>query len=290
MKITKGRTALISVSNKTSLASFSKFLLSKNVNILSTGGTYASLRKEIPNNLGIKEVSSITNFPEMLGGRVKTLHPHIHGGILAKRDDQVHMKELAENKISPIDIVVVNLYAFQESVRNNESEDNVIENIDIGGHTLIRAAAKNYKDVLIVTCPTDYELVMANWSLFSGENEKDQLAGELERDLRDKRGIERLKFQKMLATKAWDHVVQYDMAISEYFSNTHSDGNSDLLYRRYEKVVPLKYGLNPQQTNAGLYKNTLWKSWLYQHARCHIWLESCERVISNSWLSGSCVL
>jgi phosphoribosylaminoimidazolecarboxamide formyltransferase / IMP cyclohydrolase len=228
------RTALLSVSNKTNLSNISKFLLSQNVKILSTGGTYAFLKNSITNcsSDNIHDVASLTNFPEILGGRVKTLHPVIHGGILAKRHDPDHINDLKSHNIGCIDIVIANLYPFSETVNNpNSTHSDIIENIDIGGHTLIRAAAKNYNDVVVVTCPEDYDLVVDNWD-----------------DLIDTQTQKGLDLRKLLASKAWNHIVTYDMAISSYF-------NQDKLYRSYDKVTDLKYGLNPQQKSAALYRN-----------------------------------
>lgn len=226
------KNALLSVSNKTNLVNISKFLLSKNVKILSTGGTYSFLKNSIQSD-SIQDVASLTQFPEILTGRVKTLHPVIHGGILAKRNDINHMNDMKTHNIECIDIVIANLYPFIETVNNLKStESDIIENIDIGGHTLIRAAAKNYNDVIVVTSPDDYDLVVENWN-----------------DLTDTKTQKGLDLRKALAAKAWDHIVSYDMAISSHF-------NQNKLYKSYEKFTDLKYGLNPQQQNAALFKCT----------------------------------
>ena len=146
--------ALISVSDKTGVIDFAKGLSKLGVEILSTGGTSSVLSKA---GIKIKEVSDITGFPEMLDGRVKTLHPVIHAGILARRDIKEHMNALKKQNIERIDIVVCNLYPFEETIQKPKvSIEEVIENIDIGGPTLIRAAAKNYEDVLVVTNPKQY--------------------------------------------------------------------------------------------------------------------------------------
>ena len=146
--------ALISVSDKTDIAFFSKELSNLGVEILSTGGTAKVLEE---NNIKITEVSKVTNFPEMLDGRVKTLHPVIHAGILARRDIPEHMKTLEKHDIEPIDILVVNLYPFEQTIKKTKvTMEEVIENIDIGGPTLVRAAAKNYKDVIVVTNKDQY--------------------------------------------------------------------------------------------------------------------------------------
>ena len=159
--------ALVSVYDKTNLIPFAKFLLDKNVQIVSTGGTYRTIINEFGKNSRIIEVADLTGFPEILNGRVKTLHPIIHGGILAKKDNLEHMNDLEANNIQPIDIVVTNLYPFKQVLQSNPNdEDLLLENIDIGGHTLIRAAAKNYKDVLIVNNVNDYNVIMDN-SIYS---------------------------------------------------------------------------------------------------------------------------
>jgi phosphoribosylaminoimidazolecarboxamide formyltransferase / IMP cyclohydrolase len=231
------RTAILSVSNKKGLVKFADFLYDKNVKIISTGGTFNLLYKECKYNSHISSVSSTTQFPEILGGRVKTLHPNIHGGILAKRHELSHMEELESHSIAPIDLVVANLYPFEEIVTNSSSTHNeALENIDIGGHTLIRASAKNYKDVLVATTPSDYELIMENWDKLSSEGNGDSL-------------------RNMLARRAWDHIVKYDMAISKYFQGYTNESN-EIIYKRYEKVSDLKYGLNPQQGSAGIYSSS----------------------------------
>ncbi len=155
------KTALISVFDKTNIIPFAQFLLNNSYKIISSGGTYNQLKQaNLDHNENIIEVSQHTLSPEFLDGRVKTLHPHIHGGILAKRDNQNHMDQLSALKIDQIDIVVVNLYPFQQvTSQENVTENDAIENIDIGGHTLIRASAKNFNDVLVLIDPTDYDHV-----------------------------------------------------------------------------------------------------------------------------------
>lgn len=219
--------AIISVFNKTNLSSIGKFLLKKNVKIYSSGGTYKNLielNKHNHNCNNIIEISSLTSSPEMLDGRVKTLHPKIHGGILAKNNEE-HQKELEQYNIPSFDLVIVNLYPFQQVLNNkNSTEDDIIENIDIGGHTLIRSAAKNYNKVLTIVDPNDYEFL---------ENNFDNIT---------------MDIKKEFAGKAFNHATQYDMAINSYFNPT-------LITRQYAKEHNLKYGLNPQQKFAGLYKN-----------------------------------
>ena len=149
--------ALISVSDKTGIVKFAKELFSLGVEIISTGGT-ARLLKEA--GIPVREISDLTGFPEIMEGRVKTLHPKVHGGILARRDKEEHLKDMERLGIERIDMVVVNLYPFKETVKKGASLEEIIENIDIGGPTMVRAAAKNYMHVAIVTDPRDYERVI----------------------------------------------------------------------------------------------------------------------------------
>ncbi|HIJ97677.1 TPA: bifunctional phosphoribosylaminoimidazolecarboxamide formyltransferase/IMP cyclohydrolase, partial [archaeon] len=150
----KIKTALISVYDKKGIVDFCSILHKKRINIISSGGT-AKVLKEA--GIPVTDVEKITGFPEMLDGRIKTLHPKIHGGLLAVRSNKKHMKALKEKKIEPIDLVAVNLYPFEERLREGASDADLIENIDIGGPALIRAAAKNYQDVSILTNPSQYE-------------------------------------------------------------------------------------------------------------------------------------
>ena len=149
--------ALISVFNKEGILDFSKFLSENGVEIISTGGTYKHLKD---NGLKVTEVNEVTNFPEMLDGRVKTLHPIIHAGLLALRDNEEHMDTIKERNIDTIDMVIVNLYPFFEKVRENLSFEEKVEFIDIGGPTMLRAAAKNFQDVVVISDVADYEAVM----------------------------------------------------------------------------------------------------------------------------------
>ena len=150
--------ALISVFDKTGILDFSKFLAENGVEVISTGGTYKHLKE---NGVAVTEVNEVTNFPEMLDGRVKTLHPIIHAGILAIRDNEEHMKTIKERNIETIDMVIVNLYPFFEKVREDLSFEEKVEFIDIGGPTMLRAAAKNFQDVVVISEASDYEAVMA---------------------------------------------------------------------------------------------------------------------------------
>lgn len=223
------RRALISVSDKSKLIPFAKRLDKLGVEILSTGGTAKALKKE---GIKVKDVSKYTKFPEMMDGRVKTLHPMIYGGILAVRDDQAHMDDVVAHKMKLIDLVVVNLYPFEETVaKEHSTHEDIIENIDIGGPSMVRAAAKNYKYVGIVTDPKDYTKV----------------ANQLE-----KRGELTSKTREQLAFKAFDHTFRYDEAISAYFRK-HT-GGKELLNLNYEKQLKLRYGENPHQ-KAVFFKN-----------------------------------
>lgn len=212
--------ALISVSDKRGVAEFAKKLSKLGVEILSTGGTAKELKKA-----GVKviDVSKYTGAPEMMDGRVKTLHPKIHGGILALRSDKKHISEAEKNNIKMIDLVVVNLYPFEE--------EEIIENIDIGGPTLIRSSAKNYKFVTIVTDPKDYKVVL------------DAIA---------KDGDTSIELRKKLARKAFSLTAHYDEIINRYFRKQLNE--PELLDLHYEKVGSLRYGENPQQ-KAAFFRN-----------------------------------
>lgn len=184
--------AIISVFNKDNILELAKFLREKDVEIISTGGTYKYLKN---NGIEVTEVSEITNFPEMLDGRVKTLHPKIHGGILAIRDNKEHMKTLKEHNIKPIDMVIVNLYPFLEKVKEDITFQEKIEFIDIGGPTMIRAAAKNFKDVTVLTDVNDYKKVMSEI---------------------DETGDVDYEFKKHLAGKVFKLMSSYDAAVSKF--------------------------------------------------------------------------
>jgi len=225
--------ALISVSDKTGILELSKALIDAGVEILSTGGT-AKLLTE--NNLAVKEVSEHTGFPEMMDGRVKTLHPKIHGGILGRRgiDDEV----MRLNGIDPIDLVVVNLYPFEATIAKEDcSLEDAIENIDIGGPTMVRATAKNHEFVSIVVDPTDYSRVIAEIN-----------AGGITKETR---------FD--LAVKAFEHTSKYDGNIANYLGKINSDGSESNFPRtinmQFDKVQEMRYGENPHQ-QAAFYKET----------------------------------
>jgi phosphoribosylaminoimidazolecarboxamide formyltransferase/IMP cyclohydrolase len=225
--------ALISVSDKTGVLEFARALSAAGVNILSTGGTAKLLAD---NGVPVTEVADYTGFPEMLDGRVKTLHPKVHGGILARRDFPEHVAKLTEHNIPTIDMVVVNLYPFQSTVAKAEcSLEDAIENIDIGGPTMLRSAAKNHKDVVVVCDPADYSRVL-----------EEMKAGEVGYDT---------KF--MLAKKVFAHTAQYDGAITNYLTSLGEDKahatraiHPQTLNMSFEKVQDMRYGENPHQSAA----------------------------------------
>jgi phosphoribosylaminoimidazolecarboxamide formyltransferase/IMP cyclohydrolase len=186
--------ALISVTDKSGIVDFAKELEALGIEIVSTGGTARILRE---GGVKVVDVSELTGFPEILGGRVKTLHPKIHGGILFKRDDEEHVKTIKEQGIKPIDLVVVNLYAFDKVVKEKGDLDTAIENIDIGGPTLLRASAKNFKYVTVVVDPADYPLVLSEIKA---------------------QGNTTLKTRFYLAKKVFKLISEYDRMIFEYLS------------------------------------------------------------------------
>ncbi len=222
-------TALISVSNKQGIVEFARGLNKLGIRILSTGGTAKLLRK---NKISVREISDYTGSREMMGGRVKTLHPKIYGGILGSRGNRSHMNEMKKYKIEPIDIVVVNLYPFEETIGKNAGYDEAIENIDIGGPTLVRAAAKNSEDVIIVIDPADYKNVLDA--------------------LKNKKASNELK--QSLALKAFAHTARYDTIINQYFNDKFGKGFPDILNLSFKKKQELRYGENPHQ-KAAFYKD-----------------------------------
>ncbi len=223
--------ALISVSDKTGIVEFAKELESMGIEIISTGGTYKKLKEE-----GVKaiEISELTGFPECLDGRVKTLHPKVHAGILAMRSNPNHMKQLQDLDVDTIDFVVVNLYPFKQTIlKENVKREEAIENIDIGGPTMLRSAAKNYQDVTVITDPNDYEKVLTELK----ENGKVSLD---------------TKFYLM--NKVFEHTSSYDAMICKYLKDERKDESlPQELTLTYEKVQEMRYGENPHQVGA-LYK------------------------------------
>lgn len=216
--------ALVSVFDKDGILDFSKFLQEKGVEIISTGGTYKHLKD---NGINVIEVNEVTNFPEMLDGRVKTLHPIIHAGILAIRDNEEHMNTIKERNIETIDMVIVNLYPFFQKVRENLSFDEKVEFIDIGGPTMLRAAAKNFKDVIVISDKEDYKLVI---------NEINE-SGDVSVALR-----------KKLAGKVFNLMSAYDAAISNFL--LEDEEYPEYLSISYKKKQSLRYGENPHQSAA----------------------------------------
>ena len=228
--------ALISVSNKEGVVEFARGLAAFGVSLISTGGTAKQLRDA---GLTVKEVADHTGFPEMLDGRVKTLHPKVHGGILARRDNTEHMQALTHAGISTIDLVVVNLYQFSQTVAKPDcTVDEAIENIDIGGPAMIRGAAKNHQYVAVVTDPADYGPILSEMGATNGAV-----------------GAE-TRFR--LAHKAFSHTAAYDGAISTYLTSLDADGGrrqfSGRLNLQFELAQVLRYGENPHQ-NAAFYRD-----------------------------------
>ncbi|WP_273497575.1 bifunctional phosphoribosylaminoimidazolecarboxamide formyltransferase/IMP cyclohydrolase [Peptoniphilus rhinitidis] len=215
--------ALISVFDKDGIVEFAKELINKNWEIISTGGTFKKLKEA---GIDVISVDSVTGFPEILDGRVKTLNPKIHGGILARRDIKEHMETLKDEGIIPIDMVVNNLYPFEEKLLEDSNHETMIENIDIGGPSMIRAAAKNYKDVFIVTDPRDYKGVLNN---LDGDN---------------------LEYREYLAKKAFSYTAHYDSLISNYFLKRMPEEFPKYINKSYELSEKLRYGENPHQKAA----------------------------------------
>jgi phosphoribosylaminoimidazolecarboxamide formyltransferase/IMP cyclohydrolase len=191
----KIKTALISVSDKKNLKSLLNILKQNKIKIISSGGTYKEIRR-----LKFKclEVSEFTNSPEILDGRVKTLHPKIHAGILNKRNNKNHLKDLSNNNFENIDLVIVNFYPFENTLKNTKNHNKIIENIDVGGPTMVRSAAKNYVDVTVVTSSNQYE--------------------ELIEELKKNNGSTTLEFRKKLSRIAFTETAYYDSIISNYFN------------------------------------------------------------------------
>lgn len=223
--------ALISVSDKTGIVDFAKELEALGIEIISTGGTFKKLKEE---NVKAIEISDLTGFPECLDGRVKTLHPKVHAGILAMRNNPEHMKQLADLEIDTIDFVVVNLYPFKQTMlKENVTRAECVENIDIGGPTMLRSAAKNYQDVAVITDPNDYAKVL------------DELKAN---------GQVSLETKFYFMQKVFEHTANYDSMICNYLKNERKDTSyPETLSLTFEKVQEMRYGENPHQTGC-LYK------------------------------------
>lgn len=218
--------ALISVSDKTGIVEFSKELVALGYEIISTGGTKKSL-----DDAGIKtlSISDITKFPEMMDGRVKTLHPNVHGGLLCVRDNEEHMKDLVNNHIELIDMVVVNLYPFKETLKKGGTHEELIENIDIGGPSMLRSAAKNHKFVTVCVDPVDYTRILSEVKEF---------------------GDTTLEFRCELAAKVFRTTAAYDTLIGTYLTSKLGIEYPENLTLTFEKVQDLRYGENPHQSAA----------------------------------------
>jgi len=221
------RRALISLSDKAGLAELAAGLARHGVDIVSTGGTAAKLRE---NGADVRDISDLTGFPEMMDGRVKTLHPKVHGGLLGVRDNPEHAAAMEQHGIAPIDLVVVNLYPFLNTVMSGADRDMVIENIDIGGPSMVRSAAKNHADVAIVTDVADYAALL------------EQL---------DRNGGTTLEFRKKLAAKAFALTAEYDSTIAQWFAFADQGERwPEKWTLSATRKMPLRYGENPHQTAA----------------------------------------
>jgi phosphoribosylaminoimidazolecarboxamide formyltransferase/IMP cyclohydrolase len=223
--------ALISVSDKTGLIEFARALTTHGASLISTGGTGRALSEA---GLDVTDVATLTGFPEMMDGRVKTLHPRVHGAILAVRDEKSHAEAMREHGIVPLDLVVVNLYPFEATVAKGASFEKCVENIDIGGPALIRAAAKNHGDVAVVVDPADYEVVLKEIAAHGGTT---------------------LALRRLLAAKAFARSSAYDAAISGWFAD--QTGLEAPVWRAFagKLIERLRYGENPHQ-NAAFYDST----------------------------------
>ena len=222
--------ALISVSDKTGVIEFSKALVELGYEIISTGGTYRALADA---GLSVVEVADVTGFAECLDGRVKTLHPAVHGGILAVRENDEHVRHIEKLGIAPIDLVCVNLYPFKETIlRTDSTLDEAVENIDIGGPAMIRSAAKNYRDVTVIVDPNDYSRLL------------DELNGH---------STPSPQTRQQLMAKAFRHTAAYDALIAAYFSSIAGEEYPEKLTLTFERKTELRYGENPHQS-AAFYK------------------------------------
>ncbi|MGQ0416466.1 bifunctional phosphoribosylaminoimidazolecarboxamide formyltransferase/IMP cyclohydrolase, partial [Bacillus sp. HC-TM] len=209
--------ALVSVSDKTGVVEFVKGLLEQGIEVISTGGTKKLLEE---NGLQVIGISEVTGFPEIMDGRVKTLHPNIHGGLLAVRDNETHVTQMNELGMEPIDFVVVNLYPFKETIAKPDvTFADAIENIDIGGPTMIRSAAKNHKFVSVIVDPVDYDIVLAELK------ENGEVAEETKRKL---------------AAKVFRHTAAYDALISNYLTEQMGEESPETLTVTFEKKQDLR--------------------------------------------------
>ena len=225
--------ALISVSDKTGIVDFAKQLKAVGFEIISTGGTSKALQEAGVEVIGI---SDVTDFPEILDGRVKTLHPNVHGGLLARHDDPDHQKQIEAHNIQPIELVCVNLYPFQETIAKTDvTVEDAIENIDIGGPTMLRSAAKNHEYVTVVVDPTDYEKVISEYKA---------------------EGKTTFETRRALAAKVFRHTAAYDSVISQYMTELVGEKQPESVTYTYDLQQSLRYGENPHQ-QAAFYKKPL---------------------------------
>jgi phosphoribosylaminoimidazolecarboxamide formyltransferase/IMP cyclohydrolase len=217
--------ALISVSDKNKIEKFAKELVDLGYEIISTGGTYKLLKE---NDIDVIEASDITKFPECFEGRVKTLNPYIHGGILHRRDKQSHIDQAKDLNIQSIDLVCVNLYPFKNTIETTDDFDTIIENIDIGGPAMVRSASKNFHSVIVVTNTDDYDVVIDN--LKNGKNTKE--------------------FRRDLMIKAFSHTASYDSMIANYMNQRFNNSMGEKQFIVGDKVFDTRYGENPHQKGA----------------------------------------
>jgi len=232
----KIKTALISVSDKKNLKPLLNSLKKNNIKIISSGGTFKEIKK-----LKFKciEVSEFTNSPEILEGRVKTLHPKIHAGILNKRKSKIHLKDLKNNNFENIDLVIVNFYPFEETLKNTKNHKKIIENIDVGGPTMVRSAAKNYQDVTVITLSNQYE--------------------ELIEELKKNKGTTSLEFREKLSRIAFTETAYYDSVISNYFNKKNNIIFPKKRISHTNLIETPRYGENPHQKSAIYSKNSSMK-------------------------------
>ena len=230
MKIIKK--ALISVSDKKNLKNILKVLTKHKIELISSGGTYKEIKKL---KFSCIEVSEYTGFPEILDGRVKTLHPKIHAGILNKRNNKSHKAEMEENNFEEIDLVIVNFYPFEKTLEQTNNHTKIVENIDIGGPTMVRAAAKNYNDVVVITSSNQY----------------DQLINEIKKN----KGSTSLDFREKMSLEAFSETAYYDAVISNYFNKIKNNNFPKKKVIFGNLIEKLRYGENPHQ-EAGIYSNT----------------------------------
>ncbi|MDA3839312.1 MAG: bifunctional phosphoribosylaminoimidazolecarboxamide formyltransferase/IMP cyclohydrolase [Candidatus Delongbacteria bacterium] len=222
MNLTPIKRAIISVSDKKNIDKFAKYLESKEIEIFSTGGTYKLLKKH---GVDVKDITELTGFPEMMDGRIKTLNPKVHGGILAVRENETHMDEAKQNNVDMIDLVVVNLYPFEDTIAIADVIlEDAIENIDIGGPTMLRSSAKNYNYVTIITDPKDYDRFIDEFDKYGGTS---------------------LDFREELALKVFSRTAEYDSIISEYLENRLASKLKKNLF--LEQGKELRYGENSHQ-------------------------------------------